>query len=119
MIKEVTEKIHRLVDEMNKLEQEIATATESIKECYVEASAAMPEEKSYFLNGVQTGSVVKSYLLTRRGIDIPGEGTMKIPEFIESVMRFANYARRKIEVLSDLSNHLENIYAISERKDSQ
>lgn len=119
MVKEVTEKIHRLVDDMNKLEQEIAIATDSIKECYVEASASMPEDKSYFLNGVQTGSVVKSYLLTRRGIDIPGEGSMKIPEFIDNVMRFANYAKRKIEVLSDLSNHLENIYAMIERKDSQ
>lgn len=119
MVKEVTEKIHRLVDDMNKLEQEIAIATDSIKECYVEASAAMPEDKSYFLNGVQTGSVVKSYLLTRRGIDIPGEESMKIPEFIENVMRFANYAKRKIEVLSDLSNHLENIYVMIERKDSQ
>ena len=119
MVKEVTEKIHRLIDDMNKLEQEIAIATDSIKECYVEASAYMPEDKSYFLNGVQTGSVVKSYLLNRRGIDIPGEGSMKIPEFIESVMRFANYAKRKIEVLSDLSNHLENIYAMIDRKEDQ
>jgi hypothetical protein len=104
---------------MNKLEQDIAIATDSIKECYVEASANMPEDKSYFLNGVQTGSVVKSFLLTRRGIDIPGEGSIKIPEFIESVMRFANYARRKIEVLSDLSNHLENIYAMIDTREDQ
>jgi hypothetical protein len=119
VVKEATEKIHRLVEEMNKLEQEIAIATDSIKECYVEASAYMPEDKSYFLNGVQTGSVVKSYLLTRSGIEIPGEGSLKIPEFIENVMRFANYAKRKIEVLNDLSNHLENIYAMIEKKADQ
>lgn len=119
MAEEVTERIRRLVEGMNKLELEIATTTDAIKVCYVKASTDMPEDKSYFLNGVQTGSVVKSYLLTRRGIDIPGEGTMEIPEFIESVMRFANYTKRKIEVLSDLSTHLENIYAIIHREETQ
>jgi hypothetical protein len=116
---ELTQRIRRLVDGMNKLELEIASATDAIKECYVNASTAMPEDKSYFLSGVQTASVVKSYLLTRRGIDIPGEGTMEIPEFIESVLRFANCPKRKIEVLSDLSTHLENIYAMIQREDTQ
>jgi hypothetical protein len=104
---EITQRIRGLVEEMGKLELEIASATDAMKECYVKASSAMPEGKSYFLNGVQTGSVVKSYLLTSRGIDIPGEGSMQIPEFIESVLRFANYPKRKIEVLSDLSNDTE------------
>jgi hypothetical protein len=116
---ELTQRIRRLVDGMNKLELEIASATDAIKECYVNASTAMPEDKSYFLSGVQTASVVKSYLLTRRGIDIPGEGTMEIPEFIESVLRFANCPKRKIEVLSDLSTHLENIYAMIQRENTQ
>lgn len=119
MAEELTQRIRRLVDGMNKLELEIASATDAIKECYVNASTAMPEDKSYFLSGVQTASVVKSYLLTRRGIDIPGEGTMEIPEFIESVLRFANCPKRKIEVLSDLSTHLENIYAMIQREDTQ
>ena len=119
MAEEVTQRIRRLVEGMSKLELEIASATEAIKECYVKASAALPEDKSYFLNGVQTGSVIKSYLLTSRGIDLPGEGTMEIPEFIESVLRFANYPNRKIEVLSDLSTHLENIYAIIQREETQ
>jgi hypothetical protein len=108
---EITERIRRLVEGMNKLELQIASATDAIKECYIKASAAMPEDKSYFLNGVQTGSVVKSYLLTNHGIDIPGEAPMDIPEFIDSVLRFANYPKRKIEVLTDLCNHLKNIYA--------
>jgi hypothetical protein len=116
---EITERIRRLVEEMNKLELQIASATDAIKECYLKASAAMPEDKSYFLNGVQTGSVVKSYLLTNHGIDIPGEAPMEIPEFIESVLRFANYPKRKIEVLSDLSNHLENIYATIHSEQTQ
>ena len=119
MSEEVTEKIRLLVDGMSKLELEIASATDVIKDYYVRASAAMPEDKTYFLNGVQTGSVVKSFLLTRRGVDIPGEETMAIPEFIDSVLRFANYPKRKIEVLSDLSVHLEKIYAIIEGDEIQ
>jgi hypothetical protein len=108
-----------LVDEMTRLELEIASATDIMKEYYVKASAAMPEDKTYFLNGVQTGPVVKSYLLTRRGVDIPGEETMAIPEFIESVLRFANFPKRKIEVLSDLSAHLEKIYAMINSEETQ
>jgi hypothetical protein len=72
----------------------------------------MPEDKNYFLNGVQTGSVVKSYLLTRRGIEVPGEATIPIPEFIDSVLKFANYPKRKIEVLGDLATHLQSIYTL-------
>jgi hypothetical protein len=55
---------------------------------------------------------VKSYLLTRQGIEVPGEEIMQIPEFIESVLRFANYPKRKIEVLSDLLAHLEGVHLI-------
>src|SRR5919107_5285742 len=109
MVEEITEKISHLVDALNKLELEIAIATDVMKEHYVKASHAMPDGKSYFLNGVQTGSVIKSYLLTRRGIEVPGEETVQIPDFIECVLRFANYPKRKIEVLSDLSAHLDAI----------
>ena len=119
MSEEVTQKIRLLVDGMTKLELEIASATDTIKDYYVRASASMPEDQTYFLSGVQTGSVVKSYLLTRHGVDIPGEGTMAIPEFIESVLRFANYPKRKIEVLSDLSVHLEKIYEMIRAEETQ
>jgi hypothetical protein len=109
MVEEITEKIGRLVDALNKLELEIAIVTDVMKEYYGRISHDMPDGKSYFLNGVQTGPVVKSYLLTRHGIEVPGEEIMQIPEFIESVLRFANYPKRKIEVLSDLSVHLDSI----------
>lgn len=112
MVEEIKEKISRLVDALNKLELEIAIATDLLKEYYVRASHDMPNSKSYFLNGVQTGPVVKSYLLTRHGIEVPGEEIMQIPEFLESVLRFANYPKRKIEVLSDLLAHLQGIYLI-------
>ena len=112
MVEEIAEKVSRLLDALNKLELEIAIATDALKEHYVKASHDMPNGKSYFLNGVQTGPVVKSYLLTRHGIEVPGEEILEIPEFIESVLRFANYPKRKIEVLNDLLAHLEGICLI-------
>ncbi|HEX6282167.1 MAG TPA: hypothetical protein VFZ67_08055 [Nitrososphaera sp.] len=119
MVEEITEKISRLVDGLNKLEVEIAVATDMMKEGYVRACHSMPDGKSYFLNGVQKGSVIKSYLLTRRGIEVPGEETMQIPEFIECVLRFANYPKRKIEVLSDLSAHLNAIHLMIQEAEEQ
>jgi hypothetical protein len=118
MVEEITEKVRRLVDALNKLELEITIVTDMMKGYYVRASHAMPEDKSYFLNGVQTGSVIKSYLLTRRGIEVPGEETIQIPDFIECVLRFANYPKRKIEVLSDLLAHLEAIHLMIQKAET-
>ena|SRR3712207_1006501 len=115
MLEGTREKIHLLVDALNKLELEITIATDVMKESSVRASHDMPEGKSYFLNGVQTGPVVKSYLLSRHGIEVPGEEIMQIPEFIENVLRFANYPKRKIEVLGDLLAHLENIHLMNQK----
>jgi hypothetical protein len=115
MVEEVTEKIRQLLDALSKLERQIAIATDVIKEYYARASHAMPDGKSYFLNGIQTGPVIKSYLLTRHGIEVPGEEIIQISEFIESVLRFANYPKRKIEVLSDLSTHLDRIHVMIQK----
>ena len=86
----MADRIHHLVEGMNRLELQIAGEAEVIKDHYVKAAASMPEDKNYFLNGVQTASVVRSYLLTRKGVEVPGEGTIPIPEFIDSVIKFAN-----------------------------
>jgi hypothetical protein len=118
MVEEITEKVRQLVDALDKLELEITTATDMMKDYYLRASHAMPDGKSYFLNGVQTGSVIKSYLLTRRGVEVPGEETVQIPEFIECVLRFANYPKRKVEVLSDLSAHLEAIHLMIQKAET-
>jgi hypothetical protein len=118
MSEEITEKISLLVDALNKLELEITIATDMMKEHYVRASRAMPDGKSYFLSGVQTAPIVKSYLLTRRGIEVPGEEIMQIPEFIETVLRFANYPKRKIEVLSDLLSHLQSIHLMIQKAEA-
>ena len=119
MLEDVTEKISLLVDSLNKLDLEITIATDVIKDYYNRASHDMPDGKSYFLNGVQTGPVVKSYLLTRQGVEVPGEEMMQIPEFIESALRFANYPKRKIEVLSDLLVHLQNIHVMNQKAELQ
>jgi len=115
MLEGMRERIQLLVDALNKLELEIAVTTDAMKEYYVRASNNMPEGKSYFLNGIQTGPVVKSYLLTHQGIEVPGEEKMQIPEFIENVLRFANYPKRKIEVLSDLLAHLESLDLMNQK----
>jgi hypothetical protein len=115
MLEEITEKITMLLDSLNRLELDITTAADTMKEHYVIASRDMPDGKSYFLNGVQAGPVVKSYLLTSHGIEVPGEEVVQIPEFIESVLRFANYPKRKIEVLNDLLAHLEKIYLMNQK----
>jgi hypothetical protein len=119
MLEDVTEKISLLLDSLNKLDLEITIATDVIKDYYIRASHDMPDGKSYFLNGVQTGPVVKSYLLTRQGIEVPGEEMMQIPEFIDSALRFASYPKRKIEVLSDLLVHLQKIYVMNQEKELQ
>jgi hypothetical protein len=115
----IADRILRLVEALNRLELQIASEAEVLKNQYVKAAAAMPEDKNYFLNGVQTSSMVKSYLLTRRGIEVPGEGIVQIQEFIDSVLRFANYPKRKIEVLNDLATHLQNIYALIGSQETQ
>jgi hypothetical protein len=61
MVEEITEKVSRLADTLNKLELEIAVATDALKEYYARASQDMPNGKSYFLNGVQAGQVVLAY----------------------------------------------------------
>jgi hypothetical protein len=115
----VGDRILHLVEAMNKLELQIAGEAQILKDDYVKAAAAMPEDKNYFLSGMQTASVVKSYLLTRQGIEVHGEGTIPIPEFIDSVLKFANYPKRKIEVLSDLVMHLQKIYALTGSHEAQ
>ena len=113
------DRIRHLVEAMNRLELQITGEAEVLKDHYVKAAAAMPEDKNYFLSGMQTGSVVKSYLLTRKGIEVHGEGTVPIPEFIDNVLKFANHPKRKIEVLSDLVTHLQNIYALIGSQEAQ
>lgn len=108
----VNEGMRRLRESMSKLEQEIAIEAEAMKGYYMRAAIAMPEDKSYFLNGIQTSSVVKSYLLTPKGIEVHEEGVIPISDFIDNVLRFANHPNRKIEVLGDLATHLQNIYAM-------
>jgi len=109
MKRNYSERIDLLVARMKVMEEDIDKEIELLKKYYVEAGSLMPESQNYFLNGIQSGPIAKSYLLTRRGIEVIGEEVIPIPSFIDSVIRFANYPKRKIEVLVTLAKHLENI----------
>jgi hypothetical protein len=103
------QRINDLIDSMSLLEQKITNETEIIKEHYCKASSAMKQTQNYFLNGIQDGQPAKSYLLTCKGIEVLGEEVISIDMFIDNVLRFANYPKRKIEVLKDLAMHLQKI----------
>jgi hypothetical protein len=104
-----SKRIDLLVARMKVMEEDIDKEIELLKQYYVEAANLMSESQNYFLNGIQSGPIAKSYLLTRRGIEVIGEEVIPIPSFIDSVIRFANYPKRKIEVLVALAKHLEKI----------
>lgn len=104
------QRINNLINGMALLEEEISNTAEIIKEEYNKASSAMMETQNYFLNGIQTGQPSKSYLLTRKGIEVLGEEVISIDIFIDNVLNFANYPKKKIEALKDLAMHLQKIY---------
>lgn len=103
------QRINDLIDSMSLLEQQITNETEIIKEHYRKASSAMKQTQNYFLIGIEDGQPAKSYLLTCKGIEVLGEEVISIDMFIDNVLRFANYPKRKIEVLKDLAMHLQKI----------
>ncbi|HYY87116.1 MAG TPA: hypothetical protein VE594_08435 [Nitrososphaeraceae archaeon] len=107
MVLECVKRVNELVKRMGQLEDNIAVETEYVKEVYSKASRAMSESQHYFLNGVQASPVTKSYLLTRKGIEVVGEDAIPISAFIDQALKFANYPKKKIEVLMVLAKHLE------------
>lgn len=108
-VEDIVRDISELAEEINTIEQQISYQTEILKELFVKASSAMKESQNYLLAGIQIAPISKSYLLTFRGIEVVGEEVIPISEFIENVVRFANYPNRKIEVLKELATHLQKI----------
>ena len=108
----MSEGIRRLEEVMQQLEEEITEEAEKMKHHYLKAASMMSEDMSYYLNGIQTGSVVKAYLLTGKGVGVQGESVVPISDFIDSALRFANYPKKKIETLVALAGHLENLRAL-------
>lgn len=109
MAVDIMEGINRLVERMKLMEDDIEKEAELLKQEYLKASNSMPDSQNYFLNGIQAAHIAKSYLMTRRGIEVLGEDVIPIPTFIDSVIQFANYPKRKIEVMVSLAKHLEKI----------
>ena len=103
MVIECVKRVNELVKRMNVLENSIAVETKYIKEVYAKASKSMSESQHYFLNGVQATPVAKSYLLTKKGIEVVGEEAIPISTFIDEVLNFANYPKKKIDVLMVIS----------------
>jgi Na+/phosphate symporter len=93
-VEDIVREIGELADEINTIEQQITYQTEILKELFVKSSSAMKESQN---------------LLTCKGIEVVGEEVIPIPEFIENVVRFANYPNKKIEVLKELATHLQKI----------
>ena len=107
MVIECVKRVNELVKRMSVLEDNIAVETEYIKEVYAKASKSMSDSQHYFLNGVQASPVAKSYLLTKKGIEVVGEEAIPISTFIDEVLSFATYPKKKIDVLMVLAKHLE------------
>jgi hypothetical protein len=116
-IQDVLRQVSELNNKIKIIEDEIGIQTEILKDLFLESSVLMKETQNYLLTGIQTAPVSKSYLVTFRGIEVLGEETIPIPIFIDNVMRFANYPKRKIEVLKELAIHLERLRGIIAIKD--
>lgn len=117
-IQDVLNQISELNDKMKIIEEEIKVQTEILKELFSKFSLSMKESQNYLLTGIQTAPVSKSYLVTFRGIEVLGEETIPIPTFIDNVIRFANYPKRKIEVLKELATHLDGLRSMIAPEDN-
>jgi hypothetical protein len=107
VISELLECINELTKKINQIENDIQNATGLVIKEYRITTEKMDENQSYFLSGIQYGIPGKSYLLTSKGIEVLGEETIEIGEFINLVINYANNPTRKIEVLKDLVTHLQ------------
>jgi hypothetical protein len=103
------QRISQLLDKMTLLEGDIAEEFEILKEKYLKASSSMPDTQTYLLAGIQANPTSKSYLLTNKGIEVLGEEPTPLTAFLDNVIRYANWPKRKIEVLMELANHLQKI----------
>jgi hypothetical protein len=107
VISELLECINELTKKINQIENDIQNATAIVIKEYRITTEKIDENQSYFLSGIQYGIPGKSYLLTSKGIEVLGEETIEIGEFINQVINYANNPTRKIEVLKDLVTHLQ------------
>jgi hypothetical protein len=108
-VRDVLKQISELDDKMKIIEDEIGVQAEILKELFLRCSLSMKQSQNYLLTGIQTSPASKSYLVTSRGIEVLGEEAIPVPIFIDNVVRFASYPKRKIEVLRELATHLEGI----------
>lgn len=109
-IGDIAQHITEVDKEINKIEQKITDIKETLKELYFKASLAMTENQNYLLAGIQIGPMTKNYLLTTKGIEVVGEEKITpISVFLDDVIQLANEPNRKIKVLKQLVEYLQNI----------
>lgn len=94
----IADRILCLGEPINSVQLQITSGVKSIKD-HCDKAAATKRENSSYLNSVQTDSMENSQLLTGRCIEVSGVGAVKILEFINIVIRFANCWKRKIRVV--------------------
>jgi hypothetical protein len=100
VISELLECINELTKKINQIENDIQNATGIVIKEYRITTEKMDENQSYFLSGIQYG-------IQGKGIEVLGEETIEISEFINLVINYANNPTRKIEVLKELVTHLQ------------
>jgi hypothetical protein len=103
------QRINQLLNKMTLLEGDIAEEFEILKEKYLKASSSISDTQTYLLAGIQANPTSKSYLLTNKGIEVLGEEPTSLTVFLDNVLRYANWPKRKIEVLMELAVHLQRI----------
>ena len=111
-VQDVIKQISDLSEKMKIIEEEINVQTEILKDLFLKSSMSMKESQNYLLAGIQTSPVSRSYLVTFRGIEVLGEETISVPIFIDTVLHFAHFPKRKIEVLKELAIHLDGLRRI-------
>ena len=104
------QRVSQLLSKMNFLEGDIAEEFETLKEKYLRASSLMSDTQNYLLAGIQANPTSKSYLLTNKGIEVVGEEPTSLTVFLDNVFRYANWPKRRIEVLMELAIHLQKIF---------
>jgi len=104
------QRVSQLLAKMTVLEGDIADEFEILKEKYLKASSSISDTQTYLLAGIQANPTSKSYLLTNKGIEVLGEEPMSLTVFLDNVLRYANWPKKKIEILMELAIHLQKIF---------
>ena len=89
MISDLFDSINSLNLKIDEIEKEIQIQAEKIITEFKKCSANLKENETYFLSGIQYGVPLKSYLITKKGVEVLGEEVIDIGDFVKEVINFA------------------------------